>query len=130
MVQGADRRICGDWDADRRLKITGYWKNGLRVSDGRLKALSCRLLAKRCVLFVLDDVKMFEMGMKIGSIKSLSTINYQFTMVAKNSCTYLVALVLEYGFQAKYGSTCAYNATVCTNQRRKKRIDSEAVLVK
>ena len=75
MVQGADRRICGCWFTDGRLKIPVYRKNGLRVMDGRLKALGCRLLAKRRVLFVLDDVMIFEMWIKGGNLKSLSIIH-------------------------------------------------------
>ena len=34
MVQGADRRICGCWFTDTRLKIPGCRKNGLSVMDG------------------------------------------------------------------------------------------------
>ena len=51
---------------DGRIKIIGYWKNGLRVMDGRLKALGCRLL----VTGYSCDIMMFEMWMKGGNIKS------------------------------------------------------------
>ena len=55
-------------------RLPEEWVEG----HGWLKALSCQLLAKRCGLFLLDDVMMFEMWMKGGNIKSLSTIHYQF----------------------------------------------------
>ena len=50
-----DRRICGYWFTHGRLRIPGYRMNGFLVKDGRLKPLSCRLPAKHCGLFVLDD---------------------------------------------------------------------------
>ena len=95
-MQGADRRICGYWFTDGILKNPDYRKNGLRVMAGRLESLSRRLLEKRCGLFLLDDIMMFEMWMKGKSIKSLSTIHYPLSAVVEYNCTFSLALVLEY----------------------------------